>query len=210
MLIEHSFIHSFIILVQPLPFRYLYMTHTTGPYKTTTCRERESTLDHIHTSLTTQGHLRVSPDEWSRECRGPPLRQHKHERRYTPSTHPFILIRRIWKDDYTAKWYSGGLVSLKLPDIWLTGDWKPRKKTTPRKLVPIGNRTRSRCVTGAHATACSTAVDESIQNFNSTGPLGTEVWVFKLILLCKFQNVPCAVGFDVKHSTFFVEVSGHV
>ena len=27
-----------------------------GPYRATTCRERELTLDHIHTFLTTQGH----------------------------------------------------------------------------------------------------------------------------------------------------------
>ena len=33
------------------------------------------------------------------------------------------------------------------------------EKTSPRKLVPIGDRTRARCVTGAHATARSSAVD---------------------------------------------------
>ena len=45
-----------------------------------------------------------------------------------------------------------------LPDICLTGEEKPRKNS-PRKLVPTGDRTRARCVTGAHATGCSTAVD---------------------------------------------------
>ena len=30
---------------------------------------------------------------------GPPPRQHKHERQYTPSTHSVILTRRIWNDD---------------------------------------------------------------------------------------------------------------
>ena len=38
---------------------------------------------------------------------------------------------------------------LKLPDICLTGEEKPRKNIT-RKLVPTGDRTRARCVTGAH------------------------------------------------------------
>ena len=32
------------------------MTPPPGPYRATTCRERELTLDHMHTFLTTQGH----------------------------------------------------------------------------------------------------------------------------------------------------------
>ena len=44
-----------------------------------------------------------------------------------------------------------------IPDICLTGEEKPRK-TSPKKLVPTGDRTRARCVADAHATACSTAV----------------------------------------------------
>ena len=32
------------------------MNHATGPYRGTTCRERELTLENIHTFLTTQGH----------------------------------------------------------------------------------------------------------------------------------------------------------
>ena len=40
----------------------------------------------------------------------------------------------------------------------LTYRWgKTPKKTSPTKLVPTGHRTRARCVTGAHATVCSTA-----------------------------------------------------
>ena len=34
----------------------LYVTTPPGPYKDTTCRENELTLDHIHTFLNTQGH----------------------------------------------------------------------------------------------------------------------------------------------------------
>ena len=84
----------------------------------------------------------------------PTPKQHEHERRYTPFTHPFILTRRIWKDDYDCQMIFGDLEGLKLPDICLTGEEKSRK-TSPRKLVPTGDRTRARCVTGAHATDCS-------------------------------------------------------
>ena len=52
----------------------------------------------------------------------------------------------------------GDLRGLKLPDICLIGEENP-EKTSPRKLVPTGDRTRTRCVTGAHATAWPTAVD---------------------------------------------------
>ena len=52
----------------------------------------------------------------------------------------------------------GDLVCLKLPDICLTGEENPRRKTSPRKLVPTEYRNRDRCMTGAHATACSTEV----------------------------------------------------
>ena len=57
-----------------------------------------------------------------------------------------------------AKWYSGTLgpkASWHLSYRW----GKSPRKTSPRKLVPTGDRTRARCVTSAHATACSTAVD---------------------------------------------------
>ena len=53
----------------------------------------------------------------------------------------------------------GDLVGLKLPDIRLTGEENP-EKTSPKKLVPTGDRTRARRVTSAHATTCSIAVDE--------------------------------------------------
>ena len=61
-------------------------------------------------------------------------------------------------DDYDGQMMFGDLVGLKLPDIRLTGEETP-EKTSPRKLVPTGNRTRARCVANAHATTCSTAVD---------------------------------------------------
>ena len=64
-------------------------------------------------------------------------------------------------DDNDGQMIFGDLGGLKLPDIRLTGVEKPRK-TSPRKLVPTGDRTRARCVKGAHATARTTAVDKLI------------------------------------------------
>ena len=64
----------------------------------------------------------------------------------------------MMKDDYDGQMIFGDLVGLKLPDIRLTGEEKPRKKPHPGKLVPTGDRTRARCVTSAHATTCATAV----------------------------------------------------
>ena len=48
----------FFILYRSLtsPYRCIYVTHASRAYKATTCRERELTLDHIHTFLATQGH----------------------------------------------------------------------------------------------------------------------------------------------------------
>ena len=62
-------------------------------------------------------------------------------------------------DDNDGQMIFGDLGGLKLPDIRLTGEENPQKKTSPRKLVPTGDRIRARCVTSAHATTCSTAVD---------------------------------------------------
>ena len=62
-------------------------------------------------------------------------------------------------DDNDGQMIFGDFEGLKLPDTSLTGEEIPRKKTSPRKLVPTGDRTRARCVTGAHATTWPTAVD---------------------------------------------------
>ena len=66
---------------------------------------------------------------------GPPPRQHAHESWYTPFTHQFILIRRIWKHDYDGQMIFGELVGLKLPDICLTSEEKPRQNPHPGNLT---------------------------------------------------------------------------
>ena len=60
-------------------------------------------------------------------------------------------------DDNDGQMIFGDLVGLKLPEIRLTGEEKPRKNLT----CPDRGRTRARCVTSAHATTCSTTVDYS-------------------------------------------------
>ena len=61
-------------------------------------------------------------------------------------------------DDNDGQMIFGDLGGLKLPDNCLTGEEKP-EKTSPRKLVPTGDRTQARCMSGTHATARPTAVD---------------------------------------------------
>ena len=61
-------------------------------------------------------------------------------------------------DDNDGQMIFGDLGGLKLPDICLTGE-ENSEKTSPRKLVPTGDRTRARCVTGTHAAVWPTAVD---------------------------------------------------
>ena len=68
--------------------------------------------------------------------------------------------------DNDSQMIFGDLGGLKLPDVQLTGE-ENLEKTSPRKLVPTRNRTRARCVTGAHATACPTALGRSIVDFIS-------------------------------------------
>ena len=64
-------------------------------------------------------------------------------------------------DDNDGQMIFGDLGGLKLPDICLTGEETPRKNFT-QETCPDGDRTRARCVTGAHATAWPTAVDEVV------------------------------------------------
>ena len=95
-------------------------------------------MDHIHTFLTTEGHGGL-PRMSDQPNAGPPSRQHKHERQYTPSTHSVIPTRRIWNDDYGGQMIFGDLVGLKFPDICLTGEEKPRKNLTQETCPDRGS-----------------------------------------------------------------------
>ena len=85
------------------------------------------------------------------------------------------------EDDDDGQMIFGDLGGLKLPDICLTGEEKPRKPS-PRKLVPTEDRTRVRCVTGTHATAWPTAVDLVVRDQEESVVLrcvdSNQVWLF--------------------------------
>ena len=87
--------------------------------------------------MTTQGHGRL-PGWGMSSIPWPPPRQHEHERRYTSSTHQFILTRRIWKDDYDDHMIFRDFMGLKLPDIGLAGEENPRKKPHPGNFSLTG------------------------------------------------------------------------
>ena len=96
---------------------------------------------------------------------GPPPRQHKHERQYTRSTQSVIPTRRIWNDDDDGQMIFGDHGGLKFPDIFLTGEEKNPEKKLTQETCPD----RVRCVTSAHATTCSTAVDINPYSAKSLG-----------------------------------------
>ena len=66
-------------------------------------------------------------------------------------------------DDDDGQMLLGDLMGLKHPDIRLTSEEKLRKKLN-QETCPDRDRTRARCVTGAHDTTCSTAVDGILAN----------------------------------------------
>ena len=72
--------------------------------------------------------------------------------------HLRLLAPVMSDDDNDGQMIFGDLGGLKLPDICLIGEEKPQK-TSPRKLVLTWDGTRAHCMTGAHATACPTAVE---------------------------------------------------
>ena len=99
---------------------------------------------------------RASPDEWSAQCLGH-LRDNTN---IVDDTHHSL----IHSNKANMKWWlwrPNDIRETRGPKAsWHLSDrWGKNRKTSPKKLVPNGNRSRARCVTGAHATACSTAVD---------------------------------------------------
>ena len=68
----------------------------------------------------------------------------------------------MMSDDNDGQMTFGDQEGLKLPDICLISEEKPRKNLT-QETCPD----RARCVTGAHATTLSTAVDDFFEVFPS-------------------------------------------
>ena len=168
-----------------------------GPYRATTCQEGIKLRITDILFWPNKG-MEGLPGWVSSPMPGPPPRQHKHERQYTPSTHSIIPTRRIWNDD-DGQMIFGDLEGLKFPDICLTGEEKHRKKTSPRKPVPTGDRTGGRCVTGAHATTCSTAVDLLIikaENYKPSGVVWFGLWLWERTA-CSCKNIDLRISSEV-------------
>ena len=83
------------------------------------------------------------------------------------------------------------IFEVKLPDICLTGEGKPRKKNLPRKLVPTGDRIRARCV---HAAAWPTAVDskDQLQCLRMIEEVQKNFYVPKILSRPGIEPVPAA------------------
>ena len=124
LIVLHS---SFILsLTSPLYCRCFTWLTPPGPYRATTCRERELTMNHIHIFVTTQG-LEVSPDEGSAQCRGQlqdntNMKDDKLNSR-THFSNKVDMKGWLWRPNDIRDF-----VGLKLLDICLTGEEKTRKK----------------------------------------------------------------------------------
>ena len=129
-----------------------------GPYRATTCQERELNsgsyfFDHTRT-------WRASPDEGSVQCRAH-LRDNSNIKEIYISHAPNHSNKAnmkgwLWRPNDIRGPY-GPKASWHLSYRW----GKIPKKNSSGKPAPIGDRKWVHCVTGAHATACSTAVNNS-------------------------------------------------
>ena len=104
------------------------------PYRATTCRETELTMDHIHTFLITQG--LGGPPRMSDQFNAGATSETAQTWKTIHTRHSIIPTRRIWNDDNGGQIIFGDLVGLKFPDIRLTGEEKPRKKNLTQKTCP--------------------------------------------------------------------------
>ena len=124
-----------------------------GPYRATTCRERELTLDHIHTFLTTQGHEGLPG--WEQLIAGATSETARTEKTIHTVHAPIYCNKANMKE---WLWRPNDIWGPCGPKVsWhLFYRWgKTQKKTSSRKLVLTRNRSRARCVTVVHATTCS-------------------------------------------------------
>ena len=140
-----------------------------------TCLERELTLDHIHTFLFSQG------------LGGPPRKRVQLKAGATSeTTQTWKTIDTIHSNKAKKKvwlWQSNDIRGTCGPKgSWhLSYRWgKTPKITSSRKLVPTGDLTQARCVTGVHATAYSPVIDTiSIHNLK---------YLLKYKWYCKIYN----------------------
>ena len=152
------------------PYRYFYVTHVTQALQSHDLSGEGIKLWITYILFWPHKDMGASPDEWSAQCRATSeitqtwkTIHTKHTLSQTNKANMQWWLRR--PNDIRGPW--GPKVSWHLSYRW----GKTPKKTSPRKPVPTGDRTRARCVTSAHATTFSTAVDIS------------QLWLNKLICI---------------------------
>ena len=115
------------------PFRYLYVTHAARTLQSHDLSEEEIKLWITYILFWPHKYKEgllgwdISP------MPGPPPRQNKHERQYTPS---IIPTRRIWNEDYNGQMILVALGGLKFPDVCLTGEKTPPPKNLTQETCP--------------------------------------------------------------------------
>ena len=143
-----SYIHSFPEFNLPLTGSFTWLTPL-GPYRASTCRERELTLDQIHTLLTTQWH--GWPPRMRDQLNAGTTSETTRTWKTIHTIHTFILTRWIWKDDYDGQMIFGNLVGLKLPDICVTGEENSQETCADWESNPGSLRDRRACYRLLHS-----------------------------------------------------------
>ena len=137
LIFTHSFNQSLKEFNLPLICAFTWITPP-GPYRATTCRERELTLDHIHTFLPEKD-MESLPGWGIISMPGPPPRQHEHERRFT---HSLTLTRWLWKDYNDGQMIFGDLsgpkASWHLSYSWGKAPKKPHLRNLSRPGIEAG------------------------------------------------------------------------
>ena len=128
----------YLSFTSPLQVVYLYVTHAARASQSHDLSGERTKLWITYILFSPYKDMEALPGWVISSMPGPPPRQHKHERQYTPSTHSVIPTRRIWNDDYDGQMLFGDLGGLKIPVICLTGEEKPRKKPQPGNLSQPG------------------------------------------------------------------------
>ena len=125
-------------LIYAPPFTYLYVTHAARALQSHDLSGEGIKLWITYILFWPHKNMEGLPGWMISPMPGPSPKQYKHERQFTPSTHSVIPTRRIWNDDYDGQMILEDLGGLKFPDIFLTGEEKPRKKPHPGNLPRPG------------------------------------------------------------------------
>ena len=137
------------------------MTHATRALQSHDLSGEKLTLDHIQTFLTTQGH--GGPPQISDQLNAGATSEKTQTWKTIHTIHaPIHSNKANIKGWYDGQMTIGNLVGLKVPDLQL-------RKNPEKPTQETWDRTQARCVTGAYATTCSTAVDWAVYhefNFN--------------------------------------------